>query len=185
MKTSRHCFYHLILAVTLVASLFVSLTPSLTYGREDIQRLDWDDLMPAHFSDDELFAGYDVEDYLDTDVEGQKRFEAFKKKLQSAPVVETLNGKLVSLPGFAIPLEGDSETTRLFLLVPYFGACIHVPPPPSNQIVLVSAVPGVQVDRLFAPVNVTGRLLVESANTDLADAGYKLHLTAIEEIEDF
>ena len=52
-----------------------------------------------------------------------------------APVVDTYDGKRVKIPGFVVPLEGTAELTTEFLLVPFFGACIHVPPPPSNQIV--------------------------------------------------
>ena len=46
-----------------------------------------------------------------------------------------LVGKSIKIPGFAVPLEGDDEFEYIeeFLLVPYFGACIHVPPPPPNQ----------------------------------------------------
>ena len=55
-----------------------------------------------------------------------------------APVVDKFDGKRVKIPGFVVPLEGTPELTTEFLLVPYFGACIHVPPPASNQIVYVT-----------------------------------------------
>lgn len=165
--------------------LVITLMAPMVYSLEEPQELDWTDLMPADFSDEELFSGYDVSELGEGDPEGLKRFEAFKERLQSAPVVKELNGKQISLRGFALPLEGDGDNTELFLLVPYFGACIHVPPPPSNQIVLVRANPGVVIKNLFAAVKISGRLLVESSDTDLANAGYTLELTAIEEIDDF
>jgi hypothetical protein len=51
-----------------------------------------------------------------------------------------LDGQNIRLPGYIVPLEVSEEgRTTEFLLVPYFGACIHVPPPPSNQIVHVKS----------------------------------------------
>lgn len=91
-----------------------------------------------------------------------------------APVVEALDGKLVKIPGFVVPLEGDSETTREFLLVPYFGACIHVPPPPANQIVYVKFSSGVPIDNLYDAVWVTGTLATQVWQGDLATVGYTL-----------
>ena len=176
MITARSTIARLLLFTAVV------LSPAL-YAAEASRDLDWQDLMPTGFSDEALFADYDVSAFLDGDPEGMKRFEAFKQRLQSAPVVAELNGELISLPGFALPLEGDGEITREFLLVPYFGACIHVPPPPSNQIVLVRAEPGVVIESLFAPVKVSGRMLIEAVSTELAEAGYTLLLTAIEELE--
>nr|BFE93749.1 hypothetical protein GCM10020185_42850 [Pseudomonas brassicacearum subsp. brassicacearum] len=63
---------------------------------------------------------------------------AAKQDLPNAPVVKALDGQQIRLPGYIVPLEVSEEgRTTDFLLVPYFGACIHVPPPPSNQIVHV------------------------------------------------
>jgi uncharacterized protein len=91
-----------------------------------------------------------------------------------APVVESLNGKVVKIPGFVVPLEGDNELTREFLLVPYFGACIHVPPPPPNQIVYVKFSAGVPIDNLNDAVWVTGTLSTEAWQGELATVGYSL-----------
>lgn len=91
-----------------------------------------------------------------------------------APIVAELNGKLVKIPGFVVPLEGDSETTNEFLLVPYFGACIHVPPPPPNQIVYVKFSSGVPMENLYDAVWVTGILATQSWEGDIATVGYTL-----------
>jgi len=93
----------------------------------------------------------------------------------AAPVVETLDGLLVRLPGYLVPLEtGSDGRVHEFLLVPYFGACIHVPPPPSNQIVHVRNEPGVQLEVLYQPYWVEGRLEVEHISSELASAGYRM-----------
>ncbi|NHN75734.1 DUF3299 domain-containing protein [Azotobacter chroococcum] len=93
----------------------------------------------------------------------------------SAPVVKALDGQLVRLPGYLVPLETASDgRVREFLLVPFFGACIHVPPPPSNQIVHVRNEPGVQLEVLYQPYWVEGRLQVEQTSSELAEAGYRM-----------
>lgn len=67
-----------------------------------------------------------------------------------------------------------------FLLVPYFGACIHVPPPPSNQIVHATSELGVRVDELYQPYWIEGPLKVEPASSELAEAGYRMVAQTIE-----
>ncbi|MFY8273583.1 DUF3299 domain-containing protein [Pseudoalteromonas sp. SSDWG2] len=91
-----------------------------------------------------------------------------------APVVQKYNGKTVSLPGFVVPLEGDSEVITEFLLVPYFGACIHVPPPPPNQIVHVTIKDGVPIESLYDAIVVTGVMSTEGWSGDIAKTGYRL-----------
>lgn len=92
----------------------------------------------------------------------------------NAPVVEELHGQTVKIPGFVVPLEGDNDSLTEFLLVPYFGACIHVPPPPSNQIVYVKFEEGVPVDNLYDAVWVTGVLSTKNWTGDIASVGYRL-----------
>jgi uncharacterized protein len=93
--------------------------------------------------------------------------------------VTALNNKMVKLSGFLVTLEGDGKSVSEFLLVPFFGACIHVPPPPSNQIVLVRTKP-FKVKEVFQTVAVTGRLRTEVARNDLASASYVLEATHVE-----
>lgn len=97
----------------------------------------------------------------------------------NAPVVTSLNGQSVSLPGFVVPLEGDSETITEFLLVPYFGACIHVPPPPPNQIVHVKIKNGVPIDSLYDAITVTGIIKVETWKGELAQTGYTMQAVGV------
>jgi hypothetical protein len=97
-----------------------------------------------------------------------------------APVVETYNNKRVKIPGFVVPLEGTDELTTEFLLVPYFGACIHVPPPPSNQIVYVKFEEGIAIDNIYDAVWVTGVLSTDGWSGDIASVGYRLSGQAVE-----
>jgi hypothetical protein len=97
-----------------------------------------------------------------------------------APVVKALNGQRVRLPGYIVPLEVSEEGRVIeFLLVPYFGACIHVPPPPSNQIVHVTSELGVKVDELYQPYWIEGPMQVKASTSELADAGYRMEADQI------
>ena len=100
---------------------------------------------------------------------------AARQNLPNAPVVAALDGQLIRLPGYIVPLEvsEDGRTTD-FLLVPYFGECIHVPPPPSNQIVHVTSKEGVKLDELYQPYWIVGAMQVKASTSELADAGYQM-----------
>jgi hypothetical protein len=97
-----------------------------------------------------------------------------------APVVESLGGKRVHIGGYVVPLDFDATQITDFLLVPFVGACIHVPPPPANQIIYVKLAQGFDVQAAFVPVWVTGTLNVTTAFTGLAEAGYTLEAEKVE-----
>ena len=115
-----------------------------------------------------------------------------RKEIQTA-VVEELNGNNVRIPGYLLPLEVSQEKVTEFLLVPYVGACIHVPPPPPNQIVHVKTVAqkGYEMKQLYDPVWVTGVISVQSMVKDLflvdgsaeIDIGYAMKANHIEPYE--
>ncbi|EIM17600.1 putative lipoprotein [Pseudomonas chlororaphis O6] len=105
---------------------------------------------------------------------------AAKQEMPNAPVVQSLDGLSVRLPGYIVPLEVSEEgRTTEFLLVPYFGACIHVPPPPSNQIVHVKSEVGVKLDELYQPYWIEGPMQVKASTSDIADAGYQMEAQKI------
>lgn len=86
-----------------------------------------------------------------------------------------LAGKRVSIPGFMVPLEDDLDTVTEFLLVPYAGACIHVPPPPPNQIVYVKMEKNAKVQVTFTdPILVTGTLRISTVQSPYGDVSYDL-----------
>ena len=91
-------------------------------------------------------------------------------------VKSDLDGQRVRLAGYTTPV-GFAEEETDFLLVPELGACIHVPPPPPNQIVYVPDAPQAE---MFAPVWVTGTLRAEPVATILADAAYRLEDVSVE-----
>ena len=105
------------------------------------------------------------------------------KVTQSAvptPVVAELNGKRVRIGGYVVPLDFDATKVTEFLLVPFVGACIHVPPPPANQIIYVKSAQGITLKGEFDPVYVTGTLTTEGQFTGLAETGYSIVAEAVE-----
>lgn len=102
-------------------------------------------------------AGIDINDIIE------------KRKVLHTAVVEELNGQKIHLPGYLLPLEMTESNVTEFLLVPYLGACIHVPPPPPNQIVhvTINEKKGYKSKGLFEPVMVTGVISIQSVVKDL------------------
>lgn len=107
---------------------------------------------------------------------------------QDSAVVGALDGQFIRIPGYALPLEYDGAAIQEFLLVPYVGACIHVPPPPQNQMVFVKLAEPFIVTSLFAPVWITGRVKIERTDrvVPLSDgkapvtAGYVVEIAKVE-----
>jgi uncharacterized protein len=97
---------------------------------------------------------------------------------QSA-LVSDYDGKRVRIPGYIVPIGFDGVGVKEFLLVPYVGACIHVPPPPPNQIIYVQSEKRVPVRRQFEAVLVTGTFAASKLSTDLAEVGYRIAAEAV------
>jgi hypothetical protein len=97
-------------------------------------------------------------------------------------VVAELDGKRVKIGGYVVPLDFEATRVKEFLLVPFVGACIHVPPPPANQIIYVKSESGIEIAGSFDPVSVTGLMKTETAFTGLADAGYSIEAESVEAI---
>ncbi len=104
------------------------------------------------------------------------------KSPASAPaeVVTSLDGRRVRMGGYVVPLDFDATSIKEFLLVPFVGACIHVPPPPANQIVYVKAAQPFDIKGQFDPVWVTGTMKTDFASTGLADAGYTIEADSVD-----
>ena len=106
------------------------------------------------------------------------------KALQPAGsgVVAALDGERVRLRGFVVPVGFDGARVREFLLVPYVGACIHVPPPPANQIVFIRAAEPFEIGGTFTAVAVTGTLRTEAMSNEIASFGYQLAAEQVEQL---
>lgn len=127
--------------------------------------------------------GVDVDDMLT-----RRADMVARQRAQAAAVVDQLDGRNVRIPGFLLPLGYEDEKVTEFLLVPVVGACIHVPPPPPNQIVHVQYEQGFSPSGLYDPVWVSGIMKTEHTTPDLTlvdgsaevNVGYRLQAGQVE-----
>lgn len=168
-----------------IFTLVLLLVSGAVWAAQDFEEIDWDLLIPENFRADAILDKYgDISELTDDDPLVQTMMQELEKAYKSAPVVESLDGKNIKIPGFVVPLEGDGQVVSEFLLVPYYGACIHVPPPPANQTVYVK-VPSAdaKIREVFDTVWVSGKLSAKTFDSDLATAGYQIDAIKVEPLE--
>lgn len=150
-----------------------------------IRELGWEELMPEG-EEERLAAMYQSQMQMLYGGAPIAEGSAADKMTQIGTfnVVPELNGLKVRLPGYTVPFEygSDAEITE-FLLVPYFGACIHSPPPPPNQTIFVITDTPVKLKDLAQAVWVEGTLSTQTQTSELADAAYTITLTKLEEYD--
>jgi hypothetical protein len=134
----------------------------------------WDDLMPRNWDPMASLKGLKLENLKDSDPRAMEALEKMREAWSNAPVEPALDGERIRIPGFVIPLEKSGSKVREFLLVPYFGACIHTPPPPPNQIIHVKATKPVANMRTMDTMWVSGVMQVRSIESEFGQAGYQL-----------
>lgn len=161
------------------------LTGLLTLGfthlaiAEPWPEIKWQALIPPDWDPRAQFKGLDYSRLQDSDPRAMEALEQLRAAWDAAPTNPKLNGQRLRIAGFAIPLERKGEKVTEFLLVPYFGACIHSPPPPANQIIhATSAKPLADMLSMDA-VWAYGTLSVQRRNTDWGVAGYRLQVDKI------
>lgn len=167
---------------TCVALIGAALLACYTMPALAVEELAWGDLVPPEARDamGSPQPTHDLSALADT-LSDEEFGDPAVQVEPAAPVVAELNGREVKLPGYIVPLGiNDDGMVNEFLLVPYFGACIHVPPPPSNQVVYVQSETGIKLDALYQPFWISGSMQVEAVESDLANAGYKIADASIE-----
>ncbi|MBL6736866.1 MAG: DUF3299 domain-containing protein [Burkholderiales bacterium] len=158
----------------------------------NFEEIEWTELMPA----EDLEALQNPPDYI-MDIEegsaedkvvnqGEKPTDMFfddeyQRALLSTTVVSEMDGKAIRIPGFIVPLEfNDDKTVSQFFLVPFFGACIHVPPPPPNQVIHVTSSNGVKLENLYTPHWVSGVVNSVFIENEIASATYAMDAVDVE-----
>ncbi|GAA5189224.1 DUF3299 domain-containing protein [Ferrimonas gelatinilytica] len=154
-------FYALLTAALLLPSVAMA----------EIKVLQWEDLRPA----DEQQALPNVNPHGGDPFADESGPASWVQP--QGQVVAELDGQTIKLPGFIVPLEGDETHVTEFLLVPYFGACVHVPPPPTNQLIYVKYEQGLPIDIIWDAVWVTGKLSTNSYAIEEFSAGYSMEAT--------
>lgn len=143
-----------------------------------IREIGWKDLVPVDWKAPRLPLRAII--LGDASAEAQDALAQLRVAWDAAPTVDGLNGALVSLAGYVVPLEEVQGNLKEFLLVPYFGACIHTPPPPANQIVLVRTRAPVKGFRAMDTVRVSGTLTTARQDSTMGASGYRLDAIAVD-----
>ncbi len=182
----NHIFRHYgwaFLAVCLLSSNSLADTgkPPQDGSKQYPFELVWSDLIPEGYNTEALLKKFekDIErlnNLPEDSEEGLKIVERIQAAVDKIPTNTKWDGKWVKIPGFIAPLEVKNGAVNRFLLVPYFGACIHVPPPPVNQTVLVylKKKQGISLEEIDYPFLITGKLTLDKTTTDIGKAGYEL-----------
>jgi hypothetical protein len=147
---------------------------ALTY-----QTLQWDALVPADWKPAREFSAQKFELMVDADPRAEKALRELRKAWDKAPVVAALNGKHIIIRGFVVPLDHRRGEITEFLLVPYFGACIHTPPPPANQIIHVFPETPMKQELSKGSLFVSGLLETVRSETGMGIAGYRMKAASI------
>ena len=144
------------------------------------REINWDALMPKDWDPSKAFKGLNLGRLNDADPRAMQALDQLKEMWENAPTTTALNGVRVRIPGFIVPLERTRDAISEFLLVPYFGACIHTPPPPSNQIIHVFPARMLKNMTAMEPVWVSGALEATRSGTSMGSAGYRLNADVVE-----
>ena len=143
----------------------------------------WDDLVPKGWDPTKLLKdkGFDNLAALnDGDPRAAALMALMREAWDNAPTEPELDGTRIKLPGYLVPLEEVAAGHTEFLLVPYFGACIHTPPPPANQIVLVVPAKPAAGFHSMDTVWVSGTLKTTRSNSPMGASGYRLESALVE-----
>jgi len=155
------------------------------------KEIEWTDLMPKDdldallnppdsvlgIEDGSEFDNFDSLSEPDMTDEASRRYFA---ALKSVEVVDAFDKKAVRVPGFVVPLVSDEKNqVTEFFIVPYFGACLHMPPPPPNQILYAKLEKGFELETLYAPFWFEGKLNIETKQHELGSAAYRLDVDSL------
>jgi hypothetical protein len=157
----------------------------------DHKTMDWTDLMPSS----DLEALLNPPDYVSEVDEGSLGDEPvsmlkstitvpndrYQQALISTRVRPELDGNDIRIAGYLVPVEyNDNQEATTFFAVPFFGACLHLPPPPPNQIILVQSEKGVRIDDMYTPYWLSGELHTDLQENDMAESAYTMTLQSAE-----
>lgn len=182
-------FFHSFGKAVFLFPLLTSVALSSAVAKEEssqYQELEWTQLMP----EDDLEALMNPPDYLaeiqdgsqqdSLDAFGEKEFSSdkaqrFQEALTSTTVIEEFANKSIRIPGFVVPLATtEDQRVTEFFIVPYFGACLHMPPPPPNQIIYASVKEGIEIRSLYEPLWFEGLLIIEMTKNATGASAYRL-----------
>jgi len=145
----------------------------------DYEDITWDMLLPEGWSVEKIMEDLNLSALGDNDPKAREAMKKIREMWDNAPANPKFDKRRVSIAGFVVPLDGEREKTREFLLVPYFGACIHAPAPPANQVIHVKVKAGNTVTLSPASL-ISGTIRTVRADTKMAVTGYEMTIDKAE-----
>ncbi len=204
---SKYCALSIILSIVWCAPVAAKKSHSSVSVAQEFETIEWVDLIPQadlaallnppqiiseipDGSPEDIFGdslANAVEKAIgETQIALSPEDQAYYNALVSTNIKAEFNNKNIRIPGFIVPLEySDEQLITEFFLVPYFGACIHVPPPPPNQIIYVKYPQGLLLDALYDPFWIEGQLNTNIIENELATSAYALAAVTIKAYEEF
>jgi hypothetical protein len=161
------------------------LASPMAKAADPYKTITWDDLIDEQWAKSmqaEMMAIGRLGFLKDGTEAADRAMAKLRQKWDEAPVVTAFNGQKIRIPGYVVPLDASRDPKRAFLLVPYFGACIHTPPPPANQIILVQPRADSRIKSVpesMATVWIEGTLEVGRTTTSQGVTGYLVQADAV------
>lgn len=139
----------------------------------------WDALIPKDWNPLKELRALKLGTLKDSDPRADEAMRKMRELWDAAPIETSLRGERIRIAGFMVPLERKGDQITEFLLVPYFGACIHVPPPPANQIIHVITRKPLKNAQAMSAVWVSGTVDIAHADSIWGASGYKMNADVI------
>ena len=149
-------------------------------GDTAFREITWDELVPKDWDPLKEFKTMNLGLLSDADPKASAMLKRMRETWDNAPGNNAIDGQQVRLPGYLVPLEDGKAGMSEFLLVPYFGACIHTPPPPSNQIVHVKPQQAPKGFRSMDTVWISGTLKLLRSDTSMGASSYRMEAVLVE-----
>lgn len=153
--------------------------PALVAGFRETR---WHELMPNDWDPyqqiREMQKGVPIT--RDRDPRAVEMLKKMRDLWDNAPINPAMDGASVRIPGYVVPIGENKLGMKEFLLVPYFGACIHSPPPPSNQIIHVVPRKAVTGVRSMDAVWIGGTLKVRRSDSSMGVSSYGMDAINVE-----
>ena len=170
--------------LTLLLALLVAAAPAGAQDkpapRAGHTEITWDELVPADWDPLKQFKDMNFGVLSDADPRAAAMLKKMREVWDNAPVNDKMDGRAIRIPGYIVPLEEGKNGMTEFLLVPYFGACIHSPPPPANQIIHVKPKTPTKGFKSMDTVWVDGTLRTLRSDTFMGVSSYRMDAVGVE-----
>ncbi|MDO6711707.1 DUF3299 domain-containing protein [Aliiglaciecola sp. 2_MG-2023] len=156
------------------------------YQKAKVMPLDWASLLPeneldviARYQANKPDKNIDMKSQILLSIEAATDPE-YKAALQSINTVNTFENHMVAISGFIVPIDfHPDKTVKNMFLVPYFGACLHYPAPPPNQIIFARLDAGFAHLELNRAYTLTGQIKIGLFEDPMGTSAYTLNVISI------